>query len=92
MKAIVEEAIGMLGCHVRDKVTGVEGVIISTSFDLNGCVQFVVQPGSKPDGSGWGESRWLDIQRVEIAGGRKVDLPEAFGVTGPTEKPPRDRR
>jgi hypothetical protein len=93
MENQVDNHIDMLGLEVRDAVTGFEGVVVSVSFDLYGCIQAVVTPKVK-DGElkdGW----WFDVTRLEVQDGRPVmsrpDFSEGYiaeGRKGPAEKPP----
>lgn len=54
----------LLGCKVKDKVTGYQGVLTSLSFDLYECVQFVITPPLK-DGEILSGS-WFDANRIEV--------------------------
>jgi hypothetical protein len=66
MKAEME----FLGCKVRERTTGYEGVVTSVSFDLVGCVQaFVTPPFVKGKGDE-GAGRWYDLSRLEV--GKRV--------------------
>ena len=42
--------LDLLGMQVRDQVTGYSGVVTSVCFDLYGCIQAVVHPGTDKDG------------------------------------------
>lgn len=92
MKPNVQAHLDMLGKTVRDRVTGLTGVVSSVSFDLYGCIQAAVTPpvdkdGKVPDG------RWLDANRLEVTNEeRAMPLPEwaatpAAHKHGPAEKP-----
>ncbi len=61
-----QEHINKLGHLVTEKVTGFVGVIVSVSFDINGCIQGWVQPPMKAD-STVPEGKWFDIARLELA-------------------------
>ena len=54
----------LLGCKAKDKVTGYTGVITSLSFDLYGCVQFVITPPLKEGELSSGA--WFDANRIEV--------------------------
>lgn len=41
---IIKKHLDLLGYKVKDKVSDYEGVVISMSFDLYGCVQADVRP------------------------------------------------
>lgn len=89
----VQEHLAKMGLRVRDKVTKLEGVIVSVSFDLYGCIQAVVHPGLDKDGKPR-EGMWLDIARLEVLDTTPVMQvpnydygPMADGNHGPAEKP-----
>lgn len=46
----MKKYLDILGHKVSDKVTGFNGVAVSVSFDLYGCIQVVVNPGLSSDG------------------------------------------
>lgn len=82
----------LLGCFVKDRVTGVTGVVTSLCYDLYGCIQVVVQPmangGTTPD------SRWYDVTRIEVVDDTPVmQLPDftkgyvSEGKKGCADKP-----
>ena len=82
-----------LGHKAKDKATGMEGVIISVSFDLNGCIQAVLQPGVDKDGK-LADGRWFDLKRLEITSAKPVmEIPnydegyQADGCQGACDKP-----
>lgn len=94
---MLDAAFDLLGRKVKDKITGVVGVAVSVSFDLYGCVQVIIKPPAKEDGTqidGW----WTDISRLEVLDGERIMEPPDFGtmdlaaptpkkVPGPAEKP-----
>ena len=89
----VDTNLKLLGFKVKDKVTGFEGVVSSVSFDLYGCIQFVVTPSVDKDGKAK-DGRWFDVTRLEIESKDPVmSLPDfnkgyiAEGKKGPAEKP-----
>lgn len=41
----IRKHLEMLGYAVRDRVTGLEGIVTSIGFDLYGCIQAVVNLG-----------------------------------------------
>ena len=85
---MIEQHINtLLGRKVRDKVTGLEGVVTSLSFDLYGCIQAVVTENIE-------KCYWADITRLEVLDPRPVmELPNfakgyvAEGRKGPAQKP-----
>lgn len=57
-----------LGRKVRDKVSGIEGIAVSRTEFLNGCVRYSIQPKpAKKDGSIPGEL-WFDVKQLEVVG------------------------
>lgn len=63
-----------LGDEVKDVVTGLRGVVISTSQSLYGCDRLYVQPsigkdGKVPDGF------WIDIEAAIVMKAGKVKRP-----------------
>lgn len=79
-----------LGQKVKDKVSGFKGVVSSVSFDLYGCVQTIVTPAAKPDGT-IPDCRWFDVNRLQVTSKKPVMELPAFVTKdrGPAYKPPR---
>lgn len=65
MTNISKEHIGQLGRTAKDVITGFNGVISLVSFDLYGCVQFVITPPVDKDGNAV-DGRWFDVTRLEL--------------------------
>lgn len=97
-KTVVGDALAILGFPVKDRVTGMDGVVTSVGFDLYGCVQCIVSPGIDKDGK-MKDSLWFDINRLEVKG-KSPKMPNPFvdtvpaksGVAhafGPADKPSR---
>lgn len=96
-QAAMAEHFRMFGLRVRDKVTGYKGVVTSIGFDLYGCIQAIVTP-AVDDKNDQKDSRWFDLQRLEIESKApvmdwpsfevKVEQPPQF-AHGPQEKPTR---
>jgi len=83
----IQDNIDMLGLMVKDKVTGMQGVVASVSFDLYGCVQCVVNPGLGKDGKLM-DSAWFDVARLKVLSASPVmERPDFCTVKGPAEKP-----
>jgi hypothetical protein len=66
---VVGRSLALLGFPVRDRVTGATGVVTSVGFDLYGCVQCIVNPGTDKDGKML-DSLWFDINRLEVTDDR----------------------
>lgn len=92
----VKKAIELLGLEAEDKVTGLKGILTGVSFDLYGCVQYVLQPPKKdnkvPD------SHWMDSNRLIVSDERKMKSPDYGRITdvlkydkGPADKPASSR-
>ena len=60
----MRQYLNMLGLRVRDRVTGVTGVVTSVSFDLYGCVQCIVD--APVDEKGERKAHWYDYKRLEV--------------------------
>lgn len=89
----IKAHIGLLGLKVEDRVTGMRGVVASISFDLYGCVQAIVNPGTDKDGK-LRDSQWFDVARLKVLDKKPVmdppDFeygPQAEGRQGAAEKP-----
>lgn len=93
--------IDLLGKKARDRITGLQGVISSVCFDLYGCVQAGISPPVDKDGK-LVDSRWFDVNRLEIVDETRVMPVPAFAIEppkygatpsthshGPAEKPAR---
>ena len=85
--------IDNLGRKAKDRVTGFSGVITSISFDLYGCVEYVVSPPTDDKGE-HKDGRWFDSHRLAIRKAKPVmSIPEEFvekkeiKIKGPAEKP-----
>jgi hypothetical protein len=89
----VRQHLSILGLTVRDRVSALDGVVTSVTFDLYGCVQTLVHTGVDKDGK-LREQVWFDIARLEVRSivpvmtqPDFVDGPVAEGLKGPSEKP-----
>lgn len=88
----IQKHFKVLGLRVTDKVTGFHGVATSLSFDLYGCIQFLVTPAAGEHGQ-QDNSGWYDAHRLTITDESPVmDLPYFDFETGPAEKPTIMRR
>jgi hypothetical protein len=87
MGSQTDEGLSLLGLKVRDKVTGIEGVITSVSFDLYGCVQGLVNTGKDSSGNLM-DLHWFDISRLTVKSRTPVMKVPDFGRDkGPEAKP-----
>ena len=81
-----------LGYVVKDKVSGMTGVVTSLSFDLYGCVQMLVRPQIDKEGK-LPEAHWFDLSRLEKTNDNRVIepigflMPDSQDTPGPEGKP-----
>jgi hypothetical protein len=77
-----------LGFEVRDRITGLRGVVASVSFDLYGCVQALVTPMASKDGKPL-ESYWFDTKRLAgVSKAPVMEVPQFEEIPGGLEHPP----
>ena len=89
------DAVEMLGCKGKDKITKQDGVVSSISFDLYGCIQVLLTPLKVKNSEDIKVQGWFDINRIEISKGKRVmehpDFETKYkalkNVGGPAEKP-----
>lgn len=53
------------GAHAKDVITGFSGCVIGHTHYITGCDQYLLSPPVK-SGSEWVESRWFDVDRLEL--------------------------
>jgi len=89
----ITKHLNLLGMRAEDRVTGINGVVTSISFDLYGCIQALVNPGLDKDGK-IQDQLWFDVGRLKVTSSAPVmdrpnyDFgPQAEGKQGPAEKP-----
>jgi hypothetical protein len=73
-----------LGNKVKDKVSGIEGIVTGRCEYLNGCVQFCVTTKVGKDNKG--ASPWIDEGQLVVLGQGIAAKPKATG--GPSENAP----
>jgi hypothetical protein len=71
------ELFDLMGYRIEDKITGLQGVATSVSFDVYGCQTVLLNPGIDKDGK-LRESVWLDEARVDKKHGIRVMEPPDF--------------
>jgi hypothetical protein len=71
-----------LGDKAKDVVTGLEGIVISTSQALFGCDRVYIQPSVDKDGK-QRDGFWVDIDSVKIV---KVGAVKGHVERKPSEK------
>jgi len=72
-----------LGTKVKDKITGLTGIVVARTEFINGCVQYEVQPHAKKDGT-VPEALGIDEQTLDIITKKKLKIK-------PKKKPPGGR-
>jgi hypothetical protein len=89
----VSEHFKLLGMKAKDVVTGFTGVIESISFDLYGCIQYLLRPPVNEKGED-GPAGWYDVSRIKLISKTPVmEKPDFdFGIItegkkGPAKKP-----
>ena len=82
-----------LGDLVRDRISGMEGIVVCVSVWLNGCLRITIQPKETNDGV-CAENRTFDIEQMTVleAGAlcvrpKVAEAPQSAGVGGPAIEP-----
>jgi len=91
---MIEKHLEILGLPMKDRVTGMEGMVSSVSFDAYGCVQGLLTRKIDKDGKKL-DSYWFDVKRLEPNGKRIMEIPLHFTTppgleAGPADKPTYD--
>ncbi len=80
--------------RVEDRITGVNGVVSSISFDLYGCVQAIVTPAGTDKDGNQKKCAWFDVSRLNVLSETPVmdrpsfvEGPFVTAEKGPAEKP-----
>jgi len=63
---LIEKHLNLLGHKVKDKVSDFEGVVISMSFDLYGCIQADVRPINLDKEGKLIIGSWFDVSRLKV--------------------------
>lgn len=75
------------GVEVRDKVSGVSGIVNAQSKWLNGCIRYSIQPKSKEGENVMPDAWWVDEEQLEKIGDGVTIKAKRTG--GPSAKSPR---
>jgi hypothetical protein len=75
--------VELLGAKVRDKVTGVVGIVTTVSEHLTGCARAWVERPMNEKGE-TPEGLWLDVTRVEVVELGAVKLDDAAVAASPS--------
>lgn len=95
MSVEIKKHMDLLGHKVKDRVSDFEGVVISMSFDLYGCIQADVRPMSlkKEEGTPK-QGYWMDVNRIVVISDKPLMTPPNFeygyvaeGKKGPADLP-----
>jgi len=87
----IEQHLQLLGTHMKDIVTGIEGMVDSISFDVYGCVQGCLRTVANKDGT-LPESRWYDVKRLKPTSKKRLlDVPAFIEMPIGTEAGPADK-
>lgn len=87
---MIHKSFELMGCSVRDVVTGVEGVCESICFDLYGCIQATVKPLGLDDKGQPKQSHWYDVKRLIAISAPVMALPDfSKPEIGAADKPAR---
>ena len=89
----VQKHLALLGHKVKDKVTGIEGIVATIGFDLYGCIQAIINRGVDKDGKTL-DQMWLDVSRLTVLTENPVMTPPNYdfgpiaeGRQGSAERP-----
>lgn len=63
-----------MGVEVKDRVTGLRGIITGKTEYINGCVQWLVKPPVDKDGK-LVDGCWIDTVQLEVVG-QGISKPE----------------
>jgi hypothetical protein len=87
----MKQHFDLLGMHVRDQITGLDGVVESICFDLYGCVQASVRRNGLDKDGKLHESYWFDVKRLVVKSKTPVMEPPDFSLPeiGAADKPTR---
>ncbi len=77
------------GDLLRDKVTGIEGIVSVVAFYATGCIHYGIQPQKVLENGTMPDWTWLDESRLELvrAGAVAFDVPDG-GTSGPMPQGP----
>ena len=74
------------GQKVKDKVTGMTGIINGAVIWLNGCKQYSVQPRMAKGDSKKPSSWWVDEAQLEVMKGGLLDKIKTKDTGGPSTR------
>jgi hypothetical protein len=77
----MQEHLKLLGCTVRDRITGLTGVVTQVAFDINGQVfanvnaKYDEKEGKLPNGV------WMHVHRLETTNQKTVMPAPSFEIS-----------
>jgi hypothetical protein len=77
----MQEHLKLLGCTVRDKITGLTGVVSSVAFDITGQVSAAVNPKYDEKEEKLPNGVWMHVQRLETTNQRTVMPAPSFEIS-----------
>lgn len=77
-----------LGDMVKDRVTNMEGIAVSRTEYLNGCIRFGVQQAMTTDGK-VPDAHFADVEQLEVIAVSKVQVKRRPGGGDRKDPPPR---
>ncbi len=80
----------LLGKKVREKITGLAGVVVSVSQWLTGCDTAGIQPQETKDGKP-ADIQWFDQTRLELLDDQTGAVPDPYGDRQPVPARRNDR-
>ena len=90
----IKKHMDMLGHEVQDKVSDFEGIVISISFDLYGCIQALVRSRELQKDGTLKQGIWLDVSRLIVITKKPLMNPSNYdygiiakGKKGPANLP-----
>jgi len=94
----LKKCFAFLGCRVKDRITGFEGIATSVGLELYGACSISVNPGMGKDNK-LGDTYWVELPRLMQVSTTPVLSPPNFeygeiaeGLKGPESKPSPTRK
>ena len=86
----MDKIFNKLGFKGVDRISGYRGVIESVSFDIYGCVQYLLRREVKDNDPNTDVAAWYDEKRIRVTGKQRVikcDFKDLCEIKGPAKKP-----
>ena len=83
-----------LGDKVKERVTGMEGIVVTHAEWLYGCNRFAVEPEKLKEDGSLHDATWFDEQRVQLVEEKEKPITknETSGRTGGPQNDPKSTR